>query len=163
MSYPIADITFDLSVDGLDKAIKEVNLIRTKLKPAMERLINELAKQGAVIAKAQLIMFDRPAYDTGILSSSIVNIPFDGEAGYVKTDCPYAIYVEFGTGPRGAGSPHPLGGGYRGTGWKYYNERYGHVLFTYGMGSRPFMYNTMRSLESEAEARGGRIVAEYLA
>ena len=163
MSYSIADIEFELSVEGLDKAIHEVKLIRDKLKPAMERLINELTKQGAVIARAKLSMYDKPAYDTGTLASSITSIPFDGKAGYVKTDCPYSIYVEFGTGPRGAGAHHPLGSGYRETGWKYFNERIGHVVFTYGMGSRPFMYSTMRTLEEEAEMRGGRIVAEYLA
>lgn len=163
MSYTIADIEFELSDEGLTKAIIEVERIQTKLKPAMEKLINELVKQGAVVARANLMMFDKPAYDSGNLAASITHLPFDGEAGYVKTDCPYAIYVEFGTGPRGAGAPHPLGAGYRGTGWRYYNERWGHWVFTYGMGSRPFMYQTMRTIEQEAEATGGRIVAQYMA
>ena len=163
MSYTIADIEFELSPEGLTKAITEVKLIQKKLKPAMERLINELARQGAKVARANLVMFDKPAYDYGELQRSIKDVPYKRGVGYVKTDCPYAIYVEFGTGPRGAVAHHPLGAGYRGTGWRYYNERWGHWVFTYGMGSRPFMYNTMRSLEEEAEATGGRIVATYLA
>ena len=163
MAILIRNIEFGLTEKSIKKAISEIELIRDSLAPAMGRLIDELTKQGAQIAKAQLVMFDKPAYDTGQLQESIEAIPFDGKAGYVRTDVPYAIYVEYGTGPEGNIAPHPLGGKYRLTGWRYYNERIGKILFTYGMGSRPFMYNTYRLLQDEAKYTGGRIVAEYIA
>ena len=157
-------IEMTLDPSSIEKAIRQIEEFESKLKPAMINLINSLTQQGAIIAKANLVMFEQPAFDTGELQDSIESVPYDGSAGYVRTTCPYAIYVEYGTGPRGAISPHPAGDGeYRPTGWTYYNDRIGRVLFTYGMGSRPFMYNAFRSIEQEAESRGGRIIAEYMA
>lgn len=156
--------TIEMTLDpaSIEQAIHEIEEFETKLKGAMECLINYLTEKGVEIAKAGLIFFDNPAFETGQLQDSIEAVPYDGEAGYVKTDVDYAIYVEYGTGPIGSAAPHPLGGTYRTTGWKYYNERVDRVLFTFGMESRPFMYNTLRSLEEEAEVRGGKVIAEYL-
>ena len=166
----LKDIEMTLDPASVDRAIREIEAFEDKLKPAMECLINYLTEKGVEVAKAALLFiggspngwYENPAYDTGQLQDSIESVPFDGEAGYVKTDVPYAIYVEYGTGPMGQLKPHPLGGTYRRTKWKYYNDRIGRVVFTYGMGARPFMYNTFRDLEEEAETKGAKIVAEYL-
>ena len=62
----------------------------------------------------------------------------------VFSNLEYAIYVEFGTGPKGqenhAGiSPHikPV---YSVTGWTYYNERLQKFISTTGQPARPFLY-----------------------
>ena len=87
----------------------------------------------------------------------------------MKCSCGYAVYVEFGTGIKGEGSPHPdtaiLG-------WKYDINQHGELgwwyptdnadpnpykytakngttyAWTRGMPSRPFMYETAQMLRA---------------
>ena len=168
MSFVIKKIPMTLDPESIDIAIKEIRLIQEKLHPAMMHLINQLTEKGVEIAKAELIFFDDPAYYTGQLSESIEGMTDNDGTGRIFTNCEYAMYVEYGTGyyfddgnEDGVGrSGKPM---HSMTGWYYFNERDGKRHFTEGMPPRPFMHNTFRDLEQEAEAIGGRIVAEYLA
>ena len=166
--FTLMDVTIDpFDIASVRSALQKVNHIRRRLQPALIRLINQMAKKGVEIARAELIFFDRPAYDTGYLSESIHSIPYNGDAAYVTTDCYYAAYVEFGTGSVGQHSainPEASNiGTYTQNGWVYYNERLDRFVWTKGMAARPFMYHTFKDLIAEVEAVGGQIIAEYIA
>ena len=168
MSFIIKNIKMTLDPESISDAIKQIEDIRNRIHPAMEHLINQLVEKGAEIAKAELIFFDPPAYYTGQLSESIQGVPVKNGSGFVKTDCEYAVYVEYGTGwgfDEGnedgvARSGKPMHQMY---GWWYLNDRDGRSHWTDGMAARPFMHHTYEDLIQEVEASGGRIVAEYLA
>ena len=171
-TFIIRQITLDpLNPASIQNAIDQVRDIQYRLQPALERLVEEMAGRGVEIARATLLEFDRPAYDTGELYNSIQGNVNGGEAT-VSVQAYYAAYVEFGTGMPGQVSANNPGmrdprqkdtGTYHSGGWVYFNERKGDFVFTYGMEGRPFMHNTYQELINEAEYDGGRIVAEYLA
>ena len=157
-TYVIRDIVIDpMDPDSIKHAITEVEFVRDQLLPAMTHLVETLIKEGVEIAKAELLAFDETAYDTGSLYESIESGMLDSTTGVVTTGVMYAVYVEYGTGEFASG-----GGGRKG-GWTYFDTLHNIFRFTYGMSPRPFMYNTLRSLEDFVEKEGGRILAEYLA
>lgn len=175
-SFTIADIEFDpMDAKSIQKAIERVQDIEEKLQPALDQLVKAMAEEGVKIAKATLLSFPKPAFDTGELYETIRMEENGGEAtvaaGYEDGDGFYAAYVEFGTGLAGqvsANNPNMRDprqndtGTYHDGSWVYYNDRIGKFLTTYGMAGRPFMYRTLQELTEEAEFDGGRIVAEYL-
>lgn len=166
-TFVLRDITIDpFDAASVNLAVEQIKFIEDQLQPALEHLVKQLAEKGVEIAKAELIFFDQPAYDTGALSDSIKCKVNGGEAeinaGEGLTNAMgeptnYALYVEYGNGysrPGGWWYPDPAG-------WRTINgQRYS---FTNGMSPRPFMQNTFEDLRTEAEAAGGRIIAEYLA
>ena len=180
MSFLIKNIQMTLDPASIEKAIREVHLIQDKLQPAMMYLIGKLAEKGVEIAKAELIFFENPAYDTGALSNSIKFRYDDDMAGATITageglgcgpadyDISYAFFVEYGTGIYGADvNGHGLNGWWYPSpnGWwtpKTGDYKGRSMAHTVGMPPRPFMQNTYAHLIEEAEKSGGRIVAEYL-
>lgn len=174
----IKNISMTLDKGSINNAIREVRLIRDKLVPAMRHLIEYLAEKGVEIAKAELVLFDKPAYWSGALQDSIqYRMENDKEAvitagegledGYEDPGS-YAIYVEYGTGIYGADiNNHGFDGWYYPAPWgtwipetgKHAGEK---MAWTNGMEPRPFMLHTLNDLEDEARVAGGRIVAEYL-
>lgn len=164
----LKNISFTLDPASIEKAIQVTIDFRNRLLPAMEQLIRTLVEKGAEIAKAELIFFWNPAYDTGTLSDSIVGEMLSEREGVVRTDVEYALFVEYGTGIVGEIQHHPEPNGYKYDvhghgleGWVYYGTD-GKFHRTAGMASRPFMYNTLRNLEEEAKAIGGKVIAEYM-
>lgn len=166
-SFTIRDIFID-PFDGasVERAIGQIKEIEGRLQPAIERLVKQLAEKGVEIAKAELLFFDKPAYDTGALSDSI-KCEVNGDKGIISAGegltnamgvpTNYALFVEYGNGssrPNGWWYPDPAGN--RTVNGQSYS-------FTLGMSPRPFMHNTYEDLIDEAKAAGGKIVAEYLA
>ena len=153
-----------LTTRSIEDAIREVKEYKRKLNDRVKALIRELADKGVEIAKAQVR--ELGAVYTGQLEESITGF-FDEETGLgiIRTDCPYAIYVEFGTGVVGERNPHPEpieGWQYDvnehgDKGWWYFNERDQKWHWTKGMVSRPFMYNTLQLLRAEAEKGGFKV------
>lgn len=176
MSFLIKRIHMTLSKESLERAIMEINFIRDNLHPALMYLIGKLAEKGVEIARAELIFFSDPAFDTGALSESVKYEYTDdekaakitaGEGCYIGEDpskggwdpsTSYAMFVEYGTGMYGADVNE-----HGDAGWYYYNNRSGQWVHTIGMAARPFMSNAYNGIIDEVEANGGRIVAEYLA
>ncbi|HHZ02041.1 MAG TPA: HK97 gp10 family phage protein [Tissierellia bacterium] len=160
----MAKIQMKLTTRSIEDAIKEVKEYKRKLNDRVKALIRELVDKGVEIAKAQVR--DLGAVYTGQLEESITGF-FDEETGLgiIRTDCPYAIYVEFGTGVVGERNPHPEpieGWQYDvnehgDKGWWYFNERDQKWHWTKGMVSRPFMYNTLQLLRAEAEKGGFKV------
>ena len=148
-------IEFSLDPGSLERAAQEVKKYAMELDEKVEALIRKLAERGAMVAKVQLAALD--AVYTGELLSSIEGVYSEKDnVGIVRAGAPYAIFVEYGTGVIGAGSPHPKPDGWQydanghgDEGWVYLNERDGKYHWTRGYQSRPFMYNTARELERE--------------
>lgn len=157
-------IKMKLTTRSIEEAIREVKQYRQKLDDRVKALIKELVNKGVEIAKAQVRELN--AVYTGQLEESITGF-FDEETGIgiIRTDCPYAVYVEFGTGVVGQRNPHPEpieGWEYDinkhgDAGWWYFNERDQKWHWTKGMESRPFMYNTLQILKAEAEKGGFKV------
>ncbi len=153
-----------LTTRSIEDAIREVKEYKRKLNDRVKALIRELVDKGVEIAKVQVR--ELGAVYTGQLEESITGF-FDEETGLgiIRTDCPYAIYVEFGTGVVGKRNPHPEpieGWQYDvnehgDKGWWYFNERDQKWHWTKGMVSRPFMYNTLQLLRAEAEKGGFKV------
>ena len=153
-----------LSAEGVKQAVRELREYQAKVQAAASAIVAALASAGEEFAVAAVL----PFAETGQLASSI-KAETSGNVGFVKCSCGYAVYVEFGTGIKGAGSPHPdtaiLG-------WKYDINRHGELgwwyptdnadpnpykytakngttyAWTRGMPSRPFMYETAQMLRA---------------
>lgn len=148
-------IKFELSQRSIVKAKSEILKYRQDLERKVELLTQRLVDEGIKLAKVNVAKLG--AFDTGVLEGSITGYfsPTLG-TGFIKTNCYYAVYVEFGTGARGKEGSHPLSGelGYDydinnhgEEGWFYYNSETGKSGWTTGMPSRPFMYETTKELE----------------
>ena len=157
-------IKMRLTSRSIEEAIREVKQYKQQLDERVKALIRALVDKGVEIAKVQVR--ELGAVYTGQLEASITGF-FDEETGVgiIRTDCPYAVYVEFGTGVVGQRNPHPEpieGWEYDinkhgDAGWWYFNERDQEWHWTKGMKSRPFMYNTLQILKAEAEKGGFRV------
>ena len=157
-------IKMRLTSRSIEEAIREVKQYKQQLDERVKALIRALVDKGVEIAKVQVRELE--AVYTGQLEASITGF-FDEETGVgiIRTDCPYAVYVEFGTGVVGQRNPHPEpieGWEYDinkhgDAGWWYFNERDQKWHWTKGMESRPFMYNTLQILKAEAEKGGFRV------
>jgi hypothetical protein len=168
--YILKTIQMTLDEKSINNAIREVKRFQETLKPAMQSLIDYLREKGVEIARAELIFFDDPAYMTGALSESITSRNENGvgivSAGEGLVDGQgkgsYAIYVEYGTGIYGgyANETNPEGWWYPSP-WGPVNGRK-HYIWTNGMKPRRFMQHTLDDLADEAEASGGRVIAEYI-
>lgn len=177
--YVLRNIRIDLfDPDSIDAAIAEINQVRKDIRKMCESLVRKLTEQGIEIAKMQIASLNAVA--TGELEQSIQGVYFPGERlGVVYSDCPYALFVEYGTGPVGEKSKHPeygkaqwaynigprIGPNKRhpewGDGWLYFNEKDGHWHWTSGQPARPYMYNTLKRLVEAAEREGSHMFRGY--
>ena len=149
--------TIKLNPKDIGRVIKDIEKYKRELTEKVNLLIEELTDYGVQVAKAQVR--ELGAWYTGELESSIEGYlsPSVG-VGIIKAGAPYAVYVEFGTGVVGSGSPHPAPAGWRydvnahgESGWWYFNDNTGRMQWTKGMPSRPFMFNTARKLEEDCK------------
>lgn len=175
----------DMTLDqrSINNAIREIRKLKTDLKNAMQSLVEELAKDGAEIAKINVASLG--AVDTGALMASIGHGAFDPatRTAIVYAGSYYACYVEFGTGVAGADNPHPgldgsqdfavMGGDgtlyteydtnkHGEAGWYYMPVGGTRYRWTRGMPARPFMYNAYTELCDIAKNSGGQILAQYI-
>lgn len=158
-------IRLKLSAAGIDRAISELRAYKSKVESLAVRLVDELTASGEQIARQETADIRM----TGELQNSITR-DFGGRMGSVRCNCGYAVYVEFGTGVKGKGSPHP---DVAILGWIYDVNNHGELgwwyptddtdtnptkrrskngtlyAWTKGMPSRPFMYNTAERLRAE--------------
>lgn len=148
-----------MSQSSIEQLIKELRSYQNSLEQKTRLFCERLAEIGVETAKATVYGLD--AVFTGELFRSIHSEQRSSGTTVVfavVADSEHAIYVEMGTGLVGAESPYPgklpavyaqgksfvellepFGKYEAGTyGWFY--ERDGHIFFTEGMPSRPFMY-----------------------
>lgn len=152
-------ISFGLNAADINRAISEVKAYREELIRKCNELIRQLTEYGYEFAKFEVLRLG--AFDTGNLADSIEGY-FDEQTrvGFIKADCWYAVYVEYGTGVVGASQSHPNAAvhgwaydiNHHGeSGWVYWSGRDGQWHWTKGQPSQPFMYNTMRELQGRAK------------
>ena len=89
-----------LSANGIQKLIDGVKQYRQDLHTKAELLVANLAAEGANYARSECPI------QTGELYSGIVD-EVQGTKAFIRVKCPYAVYVEMGTGIRGKNAPHP--------------------------------------------------------
>ena len=149
-----------VSVSSIDAAITQLKDYKARLKDAETRIVRRMAEDGAEQAKSLVDYMDD--VDNGELSGSITG-EANGNRGRIVAGTDHAAFVEFGTGVVGARNPHvrnpgtgpsPVGWAYDvnnhgDAGWMYPGDD-GHLHWTKGMPSRPYMYDTSRILEEAA-------------
>ena len=143
------------SLGNVESAIEELEKYEKKVKENIKELLSKLLDYGVEIAKYKIVELNAVEY--GDLLKSLDKMVYkEGQHGVIFTDSPYACYVEFGTGVKGANKPHPTQpwaydiNGHGDDGWWYWDEDFGRARFTKGMPSRPFMYQTAQELEKFA-------------
>ena len=159
-------ISFSLSEKSINSAIQQLEEYRKDFLRKCNELIRQLTEAGEEFAKLEVLRLG--AFDTGELADNIHGF-FDPDVGvgFIRAECWYAVYVEYGTGVVGKRGPeHPAAvahgwvydvNNHGDSGWVYYNEREGRVMRTKGQESSPFMYNTLRELQQKAHELCGII------
>lgn len=146
----------NLSSGSFRQLEKEIREYRKSIPDKCEEFAYRMAEEGVAIAQMKILGFD--AVMTGELLDSMNleagDIVSNGATYYIYTDCPWAKFVEFGTGIIGSENPHPdpsIAGWKYDTndhgekGWYYYRD--GEWHWTKGMPSRPFLFETGQALK----------------
>lgn len=157
----------DLSVDGVQSLIKEVEKYRDSILPnLLKTFVERLSTKGVDVAKANIVKYNA-IMDGNLINSINIRQGVSDKttvAFYVVANSEEAAFVEFGTGQMGKLMPYPYPlppntsweynvgpqihefapGQW---GWVYYKN--GQYWFTQGMPSRPFMYETSVELMME--------------
>lgn len=148
----------DLSVSSIRNLQKQLRDYQKDLTRKCKEFARRLAEKGVEIAKMKITDYD--AIYTGELLASINSeqgaVVQNGAQWIIYTNCPWAKFVEFGTGIVGEHSPHPNTSI---VGWKYDINKHGEKGWFYfrdgewhwtkGMPSRPFMFETAMELRQE--------------
>lgn len=165
-------VKLKLSDAGISDAIKQLKATKKRIEAAQKELIERLAEYGALRASLYFSVAQTNPDDV----RPIISVKVDRAS---KTATIYAGsrdvgFIEFGTGSRFAGSPHPLNSEF-GTGpgtWSessvgkgrwldpkgWYYERNGAKRRSYGNPAAKAMYQASLDIQQEVE----RIVREVL-
>lgn len=152
-------------MDGIEKAIKELNDYAKEVEQKTKLLVSNLTDLGADIARVKIVSLGA-IYSGELLSSVSGYFSPLLNAGFVKVTNDHAAFVEFGTGVKGQSNPHTNGEYLSKAAWQYavggkifttqdgrvgwiYPTDDGGFRFTEGMESRPFMYQTALELQRE--------------
>ncbi len=158
-------INVTLSLDGIEKAIKELNDYAKEVEQKTKLLVSNLTDLGADIARVKIVSLGA-IYSGELLSSVSAFMSPLANTGFVRVTNDHAAFIEFGTGPVGASSSHPSGEGtYKSTGWftqadgKDMATMYGWIpielsdgnviYYTMGQPAKPFMYQTALEIQRE--------------
>lgn len=158
------NFTYD-SPTSIDNAIKEMRSYQANITYKCKLLAERLASIGVEIARVNVADFE--AIYSGELLLSIKaeyngSIP-NGASWMVITDCPWAFYVEFGTGIVGANSLHPDTGianwkydinQHGDMGWYYFKDGDWHNIAKYANGGLPNMGQMFVAREAGPELVG---------
>lgn len=169
-------ISMKLSVDSVDKAIRELRQYKKQITVNSDELSHRIAKEGAEKAAKKVRGMATYGNLNDIASSIDARKKSNGH-WVVATNNFKAPYVEFGTGVRGKNSPHPvapqMGWTYMTGQFTYHDGKLGWwypttsddpnttlrqtengdwIAFTSGMPSRPFMHETAIELKSSVRS-----------
>lgn len=150
-------IRISLSTESLEKAKREIEEYKKSIQEKAKKVVSALIEYGFEICNAKILEMD--IYDEGNLANSVSSY-FDESTnkGFIKVNCEYAVFVEFGTGTKGANNSY-IGEAMANVGYQYgegenyvtladgrigwyYPKEDGTYRFTEGLPSRPFMYET---------------------
>lgn len=152
MNHQHYQINLGLSVKGVDEAISSLDVYKKVLSQKANLLCERLADAGIEYAMQEIDRLGSIGWTTGLynsISKEPGTVTSDGATWIIYTDCPYAVYVEYGTGTMASSEiAHPSGEGlYTNHSWTYFNERVNHFVKTQGFYSRPFWFNTKNFLQ----------------
>ena len=158
-------IKFGLSTASVQRAMAELKAYKRWTQEKCDELALELAKRGTYLIRMKIAEYG--AIDSGDMISA-VSYPEQIEPGKYRITLRvdngkgdnYALFVEYGTGIKGAGKPHPEAGE---AGWRYevgekifttrdgrtgwlYPTKSRTVRFTEGQESRPFWHDAAEEL-----------------
>lgn len=146
-----------LDVESILDAKNKIKALNGSMESILDTICSVASDEAVKIAKSHVDDMTNEEYRTGNLMDSIRSEKVsssDKSVTYtVFTDVDYAQYVEFGTGLRGASSPHAMTvknnklSKYNQAGkksWKYYKIINGEKRWytTSGQPAKPFIYNT---------------------
>lgn len=143
-------VAFDLSPEDIDRAISEIERFNSDFIKACNELILQLTNLGRDRA-LEVLSYLTDGWTHQLEDSIAQGTRFDARTrtGIVRTECPYAAYVEFGTGIEGEHNSHPEPGAvgweydvnnHGDEGWYYYNPNDSKVHWTRGQPAKPFMW-----------------------
>lgn len=151
-------LSVDINPFNVKETFEKLNAIEGAMERGYHRGIQELAERLEDKLKENILKYGLG--DSEIYSTTYAYATDDGISIGVGTD--YAVYVEFGTGIKGASSPHQNAwtydvNGHGAEGWwypttasdpnkkKYFSKNKGVWLgWTAGQVKRPFMYDTWK-------------------
>ena len=162
-------LTANLSVSSIKQLQKDLEKYKSDITYKARLLAEKLAERGVEIARVRVAELD--AIFTGELIESIheeyKGAISSGAIFVVVADSEHAIFVEFGSGQRGADHPYPyplpdgiswdynVGKTIRqsanGKYYWFYPGKDGKWHYTEGMPARPFMYETSMQLRQIVE------------
>ena len=179
MSVNLGTISFELTEASIQQAIYDLAAAYEKIYDAIGKLIESLAKvEGVTVAKLNL-MTATGSMDEVVsgIGESIQGVYYPEErCGYIFSDNPQAVYLEYGTGIIGAANFHvgaAIGEStppvmvyttkdgrartytkydtyeHGSEGWVYYNDM-GEAVRTLGEPAGMFLYNTLKWLRERA-------------
>lgn len=143
---------------SIRKAQEQVEYERQRLHDAMVQAIHEIVN----LAYARMVSLVPRVFE-GLANS--ITVDFDDEAliGRIIVGEQYGLYVEYGTGVVGAGSPHPLAAednygydvnGHGEKGWNFYARSLTGAGYQYyhtkGQPPAMYIYGTMKYIEEIA-------------
>jgi len=139
--------TINVSLGNIDKALKELQSYKKEFLAKEQFLLKRCVEEGVNIAK------ELCPVDFGDLQKSIQGRVEDS-TGYIYTESPYAVFVEFGFGIVGATNPHPEvppgwtydSNSHGKDGWVYFDVKRNEFRWSNGQPSKPFMWQTAQRL-----------------
>ena len=152
-------IAAGLSLKELENAIQMAEKQIEKIRKNETDIVRRLTEEGKMRVIRNITLLK--AIDTAELLTS-VRTEHGRNRGKIIVDSPHGVYVEYGTGIVGQGKKkdakqsglkHPdpdKNIKYANYGWTYYDKDYGYI-YTEGMASRPFFYNSYLELQNEVK------------
>lgn len=166
-------IRIKLDAAGIDRAISQLEEYKRHIQRSVSRLLDSMCKEGEWWAVNSL-----GHIDTGETLSTIAAYR-EGNRGLIEA-AGHAIWIEFGTGPKGLGSPHPSGEWLNEADWQYCsgptirfeNGAVGWYypadeddpdtewIWTQGIPAQHFMYDTAQHLQSTFRRQAQKAFSE---
>lgn len=147
------NIKVRLNDESISQAISSLKEYQSLMKTKQAKLMEEIGVRGSGVMFDEIAKYRMPCSKANLIKW--IDYTSTGTSTRILNRCGYAMFVEFGTGIKGARSPHPHDTvGYRydvnnhgEEGWNYFDEDGWH--WTMGMQARPFAHETYEALRPE--------------
>lgn len=147
------NIKVRLNDESISQAISSLKEYQSSMKTKQAKLMEEIGVRGSGVMFDEIAKYRMPCSKANLIKW--IDYTSTGTSTRILNRCGYAMFVEFGTGIKGARLPHPHDTvGYRydvnnhgEEGWNYFDEDGWH--WTMGMQARPFAHETYEALRPE--------------
>ena len=160
------NLTVDLSVNDIDKAITEIKDYRERLTHRLESLVDKLCHNGIVVARIKVaasqgdssetsVVYDPPNANGDIVSATIylegkdaIFVEFGAGIAY-NTGVQHPLADEFGFGPGTYPSKHPPNKAINPGRWIYGHNEDGSPIWSIGTEATMPLYNASETIRNE--------------